>query len=192
MIELLDLSGSVLAFTSTVFYVRINPLAWPVGLLAILIDISLYFKKGLFGDTCLNGVYFILTLYGWYRWKFGGKSRSELPISSINKKLALKLLLIASIGIYAAFFILSRYTNSKVPLWDATTTILSLIAEWMICNKIIQNWILWFLVDSMYVGLYFYKGIPIHGTLNIIYLFMAVSGYLKWKKEMNSYKIKPI
>mgnify|MGYP000713545896 CR=1 FL=1 len=71
-----------------------------------------------------------------------------------------------------------------MPYLDATTTVLSLIAQWMVCKKIIENWILWFVVDAIYVFLYFYKDIPAHGVLLIIYLGLAVAGFIRWRKLM--------
>ena len=73
-------------------------------------------------------------------------------------------------GIFATAQLLKNFTDSQIPYLDAITTVLSWIAQWMICKKIIETWFLWFVVDVIYVGLYFYKGIPAHGILLMIYL----------------------
>ena len=185
MLETLDIIGAVLAFVTTILYIRINIFAWPLSLIAICIDMFLYLKKGIYGDTALNCIYLTLTLYGWYQWKYGGNNNSVLSTTSLDSKLTLQLLAIAVMGISALFYALSHYTNSQIPFLDASTTILSLIAQWMLCKKIIQCWALWFLVDAVYSGIYFYKGIPAHGVLNIVYLSMAVVGYLSWKKQFS-------
>lgn len=184
MMEAFDIIGASLAFLATIFYIRINVWAWPIGLIAIGIDMFLYGYKGIYGDMALNSIYLLMTLYGWYQWKFGGNNHTELPVTSMDWKLTAILSLMAVFGISITYFILSHYTNSQIPVLDATTTILSLIAQWLICRKILQCWALWFVIDAMYSGLYFYKGIPAHGILNIIYLGMAVAGYWRWRQQL--------
>lgn len=180
----LDVIGTIFGFMSTICYIRINPLAWPIGLVAIICDMILFAKKGIYGDLGLNGIYLIMTIYGWYNWKFGGTNKTELPITNITPAIIKQLRIITLTGIILLALILKFFTNSQVPYLDAITTILSLVAQWLICRKIIQCWHLWFLVDAIYVGLYFYKGIPAHAFLNIVYLSMAITGYYSWKKEL--------
>lgn len=172
-------------FLATIFYIRINILAWPLSLIAISINLFLYCQKGIYGDMSLQFLYLGMTIYGWYQWKFGGNNHAELPVQSITPKAAKSLILVGIIAICLTALLLGKYTNSQVPVLDATTTVLSIIAQWLICRKVIQNWVIWFVVDSMYAGLYFYKHIPAHALLQIVYLSMAVLGYLRWKKELD-------
>lgn len=188
MIESLDITAAACGFLATIFFIKINKYAWPLSLVAIAIDIFLYMHKGLYGDFMLQCVYLISVFYGWYEWLYGGKNKKELPISSMSVKLTLVLTLIAVVGIAGLTAFLKYKTNSQVPYLDATTTILSLIAQWMICRKIIQCWFLWFFVDAIYVGLYFFKGLPAHGVLNTIYVSMAVAGYITWRRQMSTAK----
>ncbi|MCK4608783.1 MAG: nicotinamide mononucleotide transporter [Gammaproteobacteria bacterium] len=185
MISIFDLFGAVCSFTSTIFYMRINVLAWPIGLLSSSINIFLCLNKALYGDAGLHGIYLILTLYGWYQWKFGGQNHAELPISTISRQLFSKLMVIALIAIFSLVLVLKHYTNSQIPVWDATTTVLSLIAQWLMCRKIIETWVLWFFIDAMYGGIYIFKGLPFHGGLQLIYVGMAVIGFWHWKMQQN-------
>ncbi len=189
MIETLDITAATFGFIATIFYIKINKHAWPLSLVAILIGMFLYMHKGLYGDFMLHCIYLISIFYGWYEWRHGGKDKKEIPISSLSAKLTLLLTIIAIVGIAGLSAFLKYKTNSQVPYLDATTTILSLIAQWMICRKIIQCWFLWFFVDFMFTGLYFYKGLPAHGVLNTIYLGMAVAGYINWRRQMTPDKL---
>lgn len=182
IIHILDIIGAVGAFIATIAYIRVSLWAWPISLLAIFVDIFLYYQQGIYGDMSLQLVYLAFTIYGWYQWKFGGKEQQGLPITSITLKQVLLLTAIAVLSIYVMFIILTNYTDSHVPFWDAATTILSLIAQWMVCRKIIENWILWFVIDGAYAVLYFYKNIPAHSLLQLVYLGMAIVGYIYWLK----------
>ena len=182
LIHSFDIIGSIFSFLSTVYYIRANKNAWPFALLAIFVNLSLYVLTGLYADGGKETIYLISSLYGWYWWTHGGKHQKEASITNITATHALLLSGIAGFSIYLLSLFLMHFTNSQVPYWDATTTVLSLTAQWLICRKIIECWILWFIADLLYVGLYFYKGIPAHSILLIMYTGMAVVGYLYWRR----------
>lgn len=183
LIHPMDIAGSIFSLLSTVYYVKADKLAWPFGLVAILINIFLYGITGIYGDTVLEFIYLLSTFYGWYYWT-KGKNKKALPITNITFQHSLILIILSTISIYVVSKCLIHFTNSQVPYWDAITTVLSLCAQWLTCRKIIQTWIVWFIVDAMYVGLYFYKGIPAHSILLLIYLGLAIAGYLRWYRLM--------
>lgn len=90
------------------------------------------------------------------------------------------------IAVYAAahagiYFLLSRFTNSTVPFWDAMTTAASIVAMWMLSRKYIEQWLVWLAVDLITIGLYLYKG-PLTAGLYALYSALAVAGYLRWRK----------
>ena len=92
------------------------------------------------------------------------------------------------IAVYAAahagiYFLLSRFTNSTVPFWDAMTTAASIVAMWMLSRKYIEQWLVWLAVDLITIGLYLYKGIPLTAGLYALYSALAVAGYLRWRKK---------
>lgn len=184
LISSFDIAGSIFSFLSTIYYIRANKNAWPLALLAIVINLTLYMATGLYADAGKESIYLVSSLYGWYWWTRSGKNHYALPITNITAIHALILSGIAGLSICLLSLVLINFTNSQVPYWDATTTVLSLTAQWLICRKIIQCWILWFIVDALYVGLYFYKGIPVHSLLLIIYTGMAVVGYLYWRRKI--------
>lgn len=179
----MDITGSIFSLLSTIFYIKADKLAWPFGLIAIVINLSLYAITGIYGDSFLEFLYLLSTFYGWYYWtKKDSNNKKILPITNITLQHAFILTLLSILGIVIVSECLIHFTNSQIPYWDATTTVLSLVAQWLICRKIIETWILWFIVDAMYVGLYFYKGIPAHSLLLFIYLGLAIAGYWRWNK----------
>lgn len=180
LLHALDIFGAVFDFFSTLFYVKANKWAWPIGAVATAINILLYGLMGIYGDMTLAGIYFLSMFYGWYQWV--QKEESEIVIVKLTLPLAIILSVVGLLGILIIAELLKHFTNSQIPYFDAITTVLSLIAQWMICQKIIETWFLWFIVDALYVGLYFYKGILVHSFLLLIYLGMSIAGYLRWRR----------
>lgn len=182
--HVLDIVSSGFSLTSTIYSIKNNKLTWPTSLIAIVIGIFLYYQKGLYGDMGLHVVYIIMAIYGWYQWQHGGKNHSKLSITSISIKATIVLIIIALIGIFGLYELLHLRTNSNVPLWDASITIISLIADYMMCRRFIQCWFVWGFVDALFSGIYFYKNIPAHALLYAFYTTLAIIGYLNWRKKM--------
>lgn len=190
LINSLDIIGAIFSFISTIFYIRASTHAWPVGLIAISMNIFLYVMTGLYADVAKENIYWISSIMGWYWWLRGGTNKEKLPITHLTAQHGLVLSTIAGFSICILTFILIHFTNSQVPYWDAITTVLSLTAQWLICRKIIECWILWFIVDALYTGLYFYKGLPAHGVLLVVYTVMAIIGYAVWSAQSRGTKYR--
>ena len=82
------------------------------------------------------------------------------------------------------YFLLSEFTDSRVPLLDSMSTALSIVAMWMLSRKLVEQWLVWLVVDMISVGLYFYKGIPLTASLYLLYSALAVVGYMRWRRNV--------
>ena len=67
---------------------------------------------------------------------------------------------------------------------DSMLTAGSLIAQWMVAKRKIENWLLWIVVDVLYVGMYIYKHLYFTSLLYFIFILLAVAGWKEWKKVL--------
>ncbi|HRH65169.1 MAG TPA: nicotinamide riboside transporter PnuC, partial [Bacteroidia bacterium] len=81
-------------------------------------------------------------------------------------------------------YFFENFTNASLPWLDSSLTMASLIAQWMIAKKKIENWVLWIIADSVYIPLFLLKNLPLTALLYLLFLLMAVMGLLKWRKLM--------
>ena len=81
------------------------------------------------------------------------------------------------------YFLLSEFTDSTVPFFDSMSTAMCIVAMWMLSRKLVEQWLVWLVVDMISVSLYFYKGIPGTASLYALYCILAVAGYLRWRKQ---------
>jgi nicotinamide mononucleotide transporter len=148
----------------------------------------LYWKKGIYADMMLEMFYFLTMAYGWHHWSNSAKNTSsETPLlKQLSAPQWLLLLFLFCFVFMIIYTLLSLFTHSSVAFLDATTTSLSLIAQWLMCHKIIITWILWFITDALYALMYLTKGLPFHCGLMILYTGMAVSGYILWARKSNN------
>ena len=79
---------------------------------------------------------------------------------------------------------MSTYTDADLPFFDSFTTSGSLVAQYLLAKKYLQNWWLWILVDLVAIPLYIYKSLYIIAGLFTVYLIICVWGYISWSKAM--------
>lgn len=167
---------------------------WFASIVMPTISMWIYFSKGLYADFAINIYYFLIAIYGYIVWTRSSKKASEgkkdqepkkdLPISHVGRR---QLIICASafMALWAILFCgLKFLTDSTVPLADAFTTALSIVAMWMLARKFIEQWIAWIAVDAVCICLYAYKGIYLYAVLYAIYTVIAVIGYRNWLRIM--------
>jgi nicotinamide mononucleotide transporter len=176
-----EILGVIFSILYLFFSIRQNILLWPLGIASALLYMVVFFQSKFYADMGLNGYYVVISIYGWILWRRGSnEGGSGLPVSRIGKRNALILLVITATAFAGIGMILDRYTDSPLTYWDAFTTAVSFTATWMLARKILENWILWIIVDAVSMGLYLYRGLYPTLLLFAIYTTMAVIGYMKW------------
>lgn len=158
---------------------------WIVGLIMPCVHGLLYFKAGLYADFSMQLYYIAAGLYGWIIWHNAPRRKEKQPIQIQHTPLKWILPLVAVYGAAHGliYLFLVHCTNSNVPFWDALTTALSVVAMWMLSRKLVEQWLVWGVVDVITVGLYLYKGIPLTAALYGLYTLLAIAGYLRWRGE---------
>jgi nicotinamide mononucleotide transporter len=174
-----------LGFVSTIVCIYLaakeNIWNWPISVLSIVISAILFFKSHLFGDFALQFYFLFTAFYGWWFW-LKKKKEQEKPVVSIRLKhwIYIVVAILALTGVLGYF--LDHYTPTNVPYEDGFCTAVSFVAQIMLTRKILENWILWIIVDICYVPLLVYKDLNLYAVLYAILVFIAIKGYLDWKK----------
>lgn len=191
----LDFTGACLSLTCTYYFTTIKRAAWIIGAIAIILNSALYYIKGIYGALFLESLYFISMMWGWYTWG-RNKNNQIRPISLLKMHHGFILTFSSIIAIFLMSQFLILYTDSDIPYIDSTITVLSLVAQGLLCFKVIHCWILWFIVDVLVAGLHYYKGIPFHSAVHCVYLIFAVLGFYRWYKvyqqQQNSMRSVPV
>lgn len=156
---------------------------WPVGMANNVFFLILFFSAGLYADSTLQIVFLALAGYGWWAWLRGGSRRTALPLSDTTSSQWLALAGTGLTGTALLTLLLARYTGSTVPLADAFTTVLSLLATWGQCRKKVQSWYLWIAADVIYVPLYLYKDLVLTAVLYVGFGALCLLGLHHWRGE---------
>ena len=80
--------------------------------------------------------------------------------------------------------LLKKFTDASLPVWDSLASGLSVAAQLLLMRKVFENWMLWIAVDVLSVGIYFAKGAYVTTVLYAIFLGLAITGYLAWRRAL--------
>ena len=155
---------------------------WPLAIISVSIYIFIFYETNLFADMGLQFYFLVVNIYGWYYWSQKPATQQKTPVVSVKKREAL-LSLAAIIAFTFLLGSLLKHTTASYPYIDSFCTACSLIAQFFMARKVLQNWLLWVFVDIIYVGVYLFKGLHLTAVMYAIYVVIALIGYFDWKKE---------
>jgi nicotinamide mononucleotide transporter len=183
-VHLLEWIAAVAGAVSVYLSARQKIWSWPTAIVNVSLYTFIFYRSGLYSDMGLQLVYLVLSVYGWYQWLHGGAQRSRLQVSRATSK----VWAIAA-GVAVVFWLaLARYTSTlpgvSLPYLDSGLTTLSLVAQWMMTRKILENWILWIIADIVYVPMYVYKNLYVTAGLYAVFLGLAVLGFVEWRRSL--------
>jgi nicotinamide mononucleotide transporter len=161
---------------------RRNIWTFPVGIANNLVFIVLFFGAALYADLGLQIVYLVLGVMGWLGWSRHRAGDARPLITRMPTRSILPLLGAAVAGTAIIAFALHSYTDSTTEIADAGTTAVSLVAQYMLNRRWLENWYVWIAVDVAYVGLFLYKGLNITAALYLLFIGLCVFGLLGWRR----------
>ena len=179
------ITGIISVYLST----RENIWSWPTALVNVTLYFVVFLEAKLYADMGLQVVYFALSLYGWYEWLYGGENRTELHVSRVTRSLGVRLTLVGLAATVVLGTALARFTDAALPYLDSATTSTSLVAQWMMTRKIVENWAVWVAVDVVYVGMFLYKSLYLTAGLYAVFFVLAVMGYRDWKRSFEERRL---
>lgn len=180
-IEALGVATGIVAVWLTT---RQNIWCWPVGIVSVALFVVVFFTARLYAAMGLQVVYIVLAFYGWYAWLHGGEGHGQLRVSRVPARRRRLLLGIGAVGAVVLGFTLSTHTDARVPWLDASLTSFSLVAQFMQTRKWIENWLLWTVIDVLYVAMSLSQGLRLTSVLYATYLVLAVIGWFEWRRAL--------
>ena len=189
--ETIDIVLEILAvafgFLSVWFSKQNKIWVFPTGMISTSIFVYLLLKWSLLGDMMINGYYFIMSVYGWYVWTRKIDDTQVTPISKINfkeKKISVAIFFATLLFVFIVYKTFDKWSD-WVAYADTITTAIFFVGMWLMAKRKIENWIFWIIGDVISVPLYLYKGFTFTSFQYLGFTFIAIFGYLAWKKNLN-------
>ena len=182
-LDMTEVLGFVSGAISVWLTVKQNIWNWPIGIINNIFFVVLFLSSQLYADMGLQIVYIVLSVLGWYWWLHGGDHKGQLAITHLKLPTFLILGLLGTLATWGLTLFLQS-VNDVAPFLDALTTVLSLIAQYLLTRKLLENWHVWIFADIIYIGLYAYKNLYLTSFLYFIFMVMCVVGWWGWRKSV--------
>jgi nicotinamide mononucleotide transporter len=164
---------------------RNNPGSWLIGIVNNIAWLILFFDAGLFADAGLQVAYMVISVYGWFHWLRGGVAATPAPITHVTRRTVVALGCLSLLATTALSWFLMSQMSSTLPIPDAFTTVMSLAATWLLARRHIESWPLWIIaVNVPFTVIYLVKELPLTASLQLVYIALSASGWLRWRREM--------
>jgi len=182
----LEIVAVIFGFLSVWFSKQNKIWVFPTGMISTSIFVYLLLKWELLGDMMINGYYFIMSVYGWYIWTRKVDDTHVTPISRTTRKekiTSIYIFFTTLIFVFIVYKTFDRWT-SWVAYADTITTAIFFVGMWLMAKRKIENWLFWIAGNIISVPLYFYKGFTFTSFQYLGFTFIAIFGYLAWKKNL--------
>ncbi len=179
----LEIVACVLAFAMVVCNMRVNPLGWPLAIVSSLLYFALFWNSRLYGDASLQILFVVVAAWGWWQWLRGtAPDGSALRVRALSQQGRLIAVAAVLVGWPLIGWFLLRHTDTDVPWWDAFPTAASIVGQWLLGRKYIENWPTWVIVNVVSVALFAYKGLWLTVALYVVFVAMSFAGWRAWRR----------
>jgi nicotinamide mononucleotide transporter len=181
----LEIAAVALALAMVACNIREIHWGWPLAAASSALYFALFWRSKLYGDASLQVFFAVLAAWGWYQWLRGrrGDGSALRPVRLSAQGLAATVLAAAALWPLTGYF-LDTYTDTDVPWWDAFPTAVSVVGQFLLGRKYIENWAVWIVVNVVSVGLFAYKGLWLTVGLYALFIGLSVAGWRAWRARL--------
>lgn len=169
--------------------------AWGVWFICELASILLYYDREAMANVGLHLVYLVLNVYGWIIWRRNLEqdsklkkiigAKSALPIRHIPLKTTIACAIIMVLGSVLVYYMLIYFSpQTQFPWTEALLSVSSAICTYLMARKIIENWLIWVIIDFWYFWYNFELDLAVLAYLSLFYVGYSLYTYRRWKLKI--------
>ena len=179
----LEAIAFVLALAMVALNIRVDPLAWPLAIASSLLYLLLFWRSRLYGDALLQVFFAAIAGWGWWQWLRGTDAAgAPLHVARLGRRGRWAALAALALAWPATAVFLMRFTDTDVPWWDAFPTAASVLGQWLLGRKYVENWPVWIVVNVVSGALFAYKGLWLTALLYAVFVAMSFFGWAAWRR----------
>ena len=178
-----EIIAAILGVANIVLLVRRSIWNYPFGMASVAFYVVVFRDSLLYSDAALQVFFFVMQIYGWWNWHHARDAEGDAKVEVLSAGgrlawIAAVAALTAGEGWYLAY-----HTQDAAPWMDANTTAASVVAQYLLSVRKIENWVLWIFTDVVQIGLYYWKGLYPTTALYSVFLVLSVLGLREWQRQ---------
>lgn len=183
----LEALAVVLAIAYLVLAIRQLSLCWWAALVSSVLYVIVFAGARLYMEAAVNVFYAAMAVYGWFEWRFGGARHHGVRVHVWPARYHIAALALIGVSTGAFGFYLSG-TREAAPYLDSFTTVGAVVTTFMVARKVLENWLYWFVIDSVEVFLFVSRELYLTSLLFAVYLVLVVIGWRDWRKDYAAHR----
>ncbi len=164
---------------------RNNVHTWWIGIIGSILYGWAFWSVQLYADVTLQLFFIVTSITGWIHW-LKGQGGDILPVRRTQASHFFLLLLCAVVVAGGYGFLLHTFTNAWAPWLDSLILTFSVLAQFMLMGRRIENWYVWLAVNTLAVPLYMTRGLNLTAGLYFLFWINAWYGLYQWRKELQT------
>jgi nicotinamide mononucleotide transporter len=175
-VTLLELAAVIASATGVWLGTTGKRIMWPwYGVSGVLYG-WLFFNYELYASASLQLVFIAAAIWGWFGWG---------PQGAVSRNLswAMRAAIVGAgtvIWLLITPFLVSLGAAAALP--DAFGLVFSIIAQVLMVLQFRDNWVVWFVVNIVYVGLFWSQDLKFTSLLYVVFAAIALRGWINWQK----------
>ncbi len=181
-----EIIATVLGLINITLIIRRSIWNFPFGMVMVILYGFVFFDAKLYLNSSLQIYFLIMQAIGWWWWLKKTDDRGLVIVERLPAKQRLAWVIIGTVAIILLGTIISRYTDGVLPYNDAAIAALSMIAQFFLAKRYLENWLVWICVDIIAVWTYLDQGLYPTAALYSAFLCIATFGYFRWRTSWKS------
>jgi nicotinamide mononucleotide transporter len=175
-VTLLELTAVIASATGVWLGTTGKRIMWPwYGVSGVLYG-WLFFNYELYASASLQLVFIAAAIWGWFGWGPQGASSRNLSWALRASVLSVGTV----IWLLITPFLVSLGAAAALP--DAFGLVFSVIAQVLMVLQFRENWVVWFVVNIVYVALFWSQDLKFTSLLYVVFAAIALRGWINWQK----------
>jgi nicotinamide mononucleotide transporter len=187
-----EIIGNAFGLASAVLGMRRKVAAWPIGIVGNILLFTVFLggvfhtpqNLDLWGQAGRQVFFFIVSLYGWYRWyafRRSGGAEEKVGVKPRWARWQGRVqLAVGAVVIWAASYFALKALGSWGPAADAWILTGSILATYGMARGWVEFWLIWIAVDAVGVPLLLTAGYYPSAIMYIVYGAFCVVGFVSW------------
>jgi nicotinamide mononucleotide transporter len=170
----------VLAIAYLLLAIKQNISCWFAAFFSSLLYFFVMYSAGLYMEAGLQIFYCVMAAYGWTQWRASLPDNKKFLVKTWNRNQHIKAISLIFLLAFVSGWALEKFTNAALPFIDSLTTWGAIVTTYMVAKRLLENWIYWFVIDTISVFLFYSRGLFLTSILFFVYLIIIYFGYKSW------------
>jgi len=178
----LELLAAALGIACVWYNARERIEGWPLAIASAALYLAVFWEARLYAYMGLQGVFIVLSAYGWYEWLHGGADHGPIQITRTTGRQGITLAALGISGSVGLALLLTRTTDAAMPVVDSIASVASVLAQWMMTRKLLEHWMLWITINVVSIGLFVSQALYPTAVQYAVLLALAIAGHRHWSR----------